>query len=379
MRRATSFILILTAGLLVACQKGGDAPGNVAKAAAVPAENPPIMVAAEDVQTIHSGAIASGTVITGTIVPERRADLRAEVSAVILQVLKENGETTHRGDLLIRLDDTAIRDALTSTEAAERASVQALDQAERQFQRIKTLRASGMASAQQVDDAERTRNNAQSDKVGAESRVVQARQQLQRTEVRAPFDGVVSERKASAGDTAAVGKELVKVIDPTSIRFEGFVSADKIGTVKLGQNVSFQVNGYGQQEFTGTVKRIDAAADPTTRQVSVIVNFTDKVQPSVSGLYAEGRVETSSSSALILPASALVSNGDHAYVWQVKGDALKKKEITLGPRDTRHGDYPILGGLSDGDVVMRNPQSSLKDGAKVQMIASANVVAKKGN
>jgi RND family efflux transporter MFP subunit len=379
MRRASSLLVIATACLLAACQKGVDAPGNVAKAAAGPVENPPTLIASEDVQAIHNGSISAGTVITGTIAPERRADLRAEVSAVILQVLKENGETVHRGDLLVRLDDTAIRDALTSAEAAQRASVQSLDQAERQYQRLKTLRASGMASAQQVDDAERTRNNAQSDKVGAESRVAQARQQLQRTEVRAPFDGVVSDRKASAGDTAAIGKELVKVIDPTSIRFEGFVSADKISTVKLGQTVSFRVNGYGQQDFTGQIKRIDAAADPVTRQVAVIVNFTDKAQPSVSGLYAEGRVETSSSAALILPASALISNGDHTYAWQIKDNVLKKKEIVLGQRDPRHGDYPIVSGLVDGDTVVRNPQSSLKDGAKVQMLGSNNTLAKKGN
>jgi len=378
MRRASTLLIVLTSCLLAACQKGADAPGNVAKAAAGPAESPAILIASEDVQSIHNGSVTAGTAITGTIAPERRADLRAEVSAVILQVLKENGEAVHRGDLLIRLDDTAIRDGLTSAEASERASVQALDQAERQYQRLKTLRASGMASAQQVDDAERTRNNAQSDKVGAQSRVVQARQQLQRTEVRAPFDGVVSERKASAGDTAAIGKELVKVIDPTSIRFEGFVSSDKISTVKLGQNVSFRVNGYGQQDFTGTIKRIDAAADPITRQVAVIVNFNDKAQPSVSGLYAEGRVETSSSAVLILPASAMISNGDHTYAWQIKDGALKKKEVVLGQRDPRHGDYPIVSGLVDGDTVLRNPQSSLKDGEKVQML-SANTLAKKGN
>ena len=64
--------------------------------------------------------------------------------------------------------------------------------------------------------------------------MVTARQQLERTEVRAPFDGIVSDRKVSAGDTAQIGKELVKVIDPTSLRFEGLVSADSIGEVKAG-------------------------------------------------------------------------------------------------------------------------------------------------
>ncbi len=133
----------------------------------------------------------------------------------------------------MRLDDTSIRDGLTSADALLHARHRKpLDQAERQYQRLKTLRASGMASAQQMEDAEIHRNTAQSDKAAAASRVVTARQQLQRTEVRAPFDGVVSERKTSAGDTAAIGKELVKVIDPTSVRFDGFVSADQISNCR---------------------------------------------------------------------------------------------------------------------------------------------------
>ncbi|HEX8956473.1 MAG TPA: efflux RND transporter periplasmic adaptor subunit, partial [Burkholderiaceae bacterium] len=231
-------LAIVLALSLAACQKGGPASSE-AKAAVTPAADPPLLLSAEDVLTVRNGALATGVVITGSIQPERRADLRAEVSAVVLQVYKENGESVKRGELLMRLDDTAIRDGLTSAQASARAASEALDQAERQYQRLKTLRSSGMASAQQVEDAEIHRNTAQSDKAAADSRVVTARQQLQRTEVRAPFDGVVSERKTSAGDTAAVGKELVKVIDPTSVRFDGYVSADQISTVKLGQNVSF--------------------------------------------------------------------------------------------------------------------------------------------
>ena len=178
---------------------------------------------------MNASARAAGPVITGSLQPERRADLRAEVSAVVLQVLKENGEPVRAGDLLVRLDDTAIRDSLASADEAVRAAAQAFEQAERQFQRLKTLQAQGMASTQALEDAEIRRNNAQSDLVGgASARVVQARQQLQRTEVRAPFDGVVSERKVSAGDTAQVGKELLKVIDPRSMRFEGLVSADRM-------------------------------------------------------------------------------------------------------------------------------------------------------
>src|SRR5207253_2453963 len=133
--------------------------------------------------------------------------------------------------------------ALSVLSGCKRGATQATDQAERQFQRLKTLRESGMTSAQQMEDAEIRRNATQSDLSAAKARVVQARQQLQRTEVRAPFEGIVAERKVSAGDTAPVCKELLKVIDPTSLRLEGLVSSDAIQQVKVGQGVTFGVNG----------------------------------------------------------------------------------------------------------------------------------------
>ena len=143
----------------------------------------------------------------------------------------------------MRLDDTAIRDSLTSAEASPRAAAQAFEQAERQFQRLTDAARIGHGLDAGVEDAEVRRNNAQSDLEAAKARAVLARQQLQRTEVRAPFDGIVSDRKVSAGDTAQIGKELVKVIDPRSMRFEGLVSADRIGEVKAGQPVMFRVHG----------------------------------------------------------------------------------------------------------------------------------------
>ena len=349
--------LLLVLVLAAACK--GPAASQAGLAA-------PLLIAPEDVHTIQNAALSSGPAITGTIQPERKADLRAEVPAVVLAVLKENGDVVKKGDLLVRLDDTSIRDALSSSEAARRAAEQAYEQAQRQFERMTTLRKSGMASAQQVEDAEIRRNNTQSDMEGARARVVSARQQMQRTEVRAPFDGVVSERKVSAGDTAQVGKELLKVIDPRSMRFEALVAADHVGEVHPGQNVSFRVNGYGEQEFAGRVRRVNPAANPTTRQVEVLVDFVGEKQPHLAGLYAEGRLETSTRTTLTIPASAVVRDGDRASAFRVAGGKLQKVPLTLGERDPRTGEFAVAQGLAEGDRVLRYPTTLLKDGQPVQ-------------
>lgn len=375
------FVPLILATLLGACGGKFGGPGG-AKPDAAKATPPTLLLAAEDLRTLSLSARAQGPVVTGSIQPERRADLRAEVSSVVLQVFKENGEAVRRGDLLVRLDDTAIRDSLASAEESVRAISQAFDQAERQVQRLKTLQAQGMTSMQALEDAEVRRNNAQSDLVAAKARVVSARQMLQRTEVRAPFDGVVSDRKVSSGDTAQTGKELVKVIDPRSMRFEGLVSADRMHEMKIGQRVSFRVNGYPASDFDGTIKRIDAAANATTRQVEVIVAFNGNEMPRVAGLYAEGRIEAGSAQVLTVPDSAVVRAGEVTHVWRVKDSALQKVQVQLGERDARRGDYPVLSGLSAGDRVLRTPGSTLVDGQKVEFAsvagggASAPIVAR---
>ncbi len=368
MTRATPILTALTLALLLtACSKGGKP--EEAKAAAKPAA--PLLLAPEDLRQVGQSGLIGAPVITGAIQPARRADLRAEVAAVVLQVAKDNGERVRAGDLIIRLDPTSIRDALTSAEEALRAAQQSFEQTERVLARQRTLNQQGMISMQGLEDAEVRRNAAQSELAAAKARVVTARQQVSRTEVRAPFDGIVSERKISVGDTVQVGRELVKVIDPNSMRFEGQVSADRLGELKLGQTVSFRINGFGDTQFQGKLARIDAAANATTRQVELAAEFTDKSKaPQVAGLYAEGRVESADRKALVLAEGSVQRQGDNAFVWQVVGNQLKKVAVTLGERDDRRGELVILSGLAQGDLVLRSPTGALVDGAPVQRVAA---------
>jgi membrane fusion protein (multidrug efflux system) len=142
--------------MLAACGKPGgeaakpDAGASAPKAAAAPADpskSAVLLLAPEDLRTVGATA-GGGPLVTGSIQPEKRADLRAEVAAIVTQVIKENGDAVKRGDLLLRLDDTAIRESMQSAQASERAAQQAFDQAQRQVERLKTLQAQGMTSAQ---------------------------------------------------------------------------------------------------------------------------------------------------------------------------------------------------------------------------------------
>jgi len=377
------------AALVAACGKGAPdaakapaaASGAAANAIKAPGDMPVLLLSPEDLRTLGGGSAASGgPVITGSVQPEKRADLRAEVAAVVTQVAKDNGEAVKRGELLMRLDDTAIRESLQSADAGARAAQQAFDQAQRQVERLKTLQSQGMTSVQALDDAEGRRNAAQSELVAARARVVSAQQQLRRTEVRAPFDGIVSERKASVGDTAQVGKELVKVIDPRGMRFEGQISADRMDEVKVGQAASFRINGFGEESFAGTVRRIDATANATTRQVEVVVAFADPAKaPRVAGLYAEGRIAAAGgggAAVMRLAEPSIVRNGNGTvHVWRVKDGHIAKVAVQIGERDVRSGEFELKAGLSEGDQILRNPGTALVDGQRVEFAKATAAAA----
>lgn len=360
---------VFIALLLVSC--GGRKPDDTTESDT----SKPLLLVSQDLITAQTENLAQGPVIAGSLQPELRAALRAEVSGIVLEVLKDNGDAVAKGELLLRIDATAIRDNLLSAQEAERAAEAALDQAERQFKRLQSMVQDGLVAVEAVETAEGARNQAQSVLASARARVVESRQLLGKTEVRAPFDGVVGARSVSAGNTVQVGMELLQVLDIGTMRFEGMIAADEVGTVSPGAKVHFQVNGYPDRDFEGTVQRLNPVANEATRQVQVLVSLPQIDANFVAGLYAEGRIDVQSRSAFLLPESALVREGDLAYVWIVRQGVLWQTPVVLGEHDRRLGRYEVTDGVVAGDRLLRHPLGALKDGRAVQISEAAGPVA----
>ena len=332
----------------------------------------PLQLVSQDLLTLSESTLARGPVISGSLQPVVKAELNAEVSGVVMQVLKDNGDLVKAGDVLVKLDQTTYRDKLLSAQEAERSAVVTLEQSNRQLKRMQSLSKQSLVTQEGLEAAENKANQAQSDLASARARLVEARQQMEKTDVKAPFSGVVATRKVSAGDTAQVGKGLMVLIDPASIRFEGFVAADRVGQVKVGNKVTFKVNGYSGQFFNGVVERINPLANESTRQVQLLVSMDLKEQSLVAGLYAEGHVEAQNSNALMVPESALIREGDKNFVWQFTTNELKKTEVELGGKDERWGTQEVVSGITSGAQILRHPQGALTDGAKAELAVAAS-------
>lgn len=334
-----------------------------------------LQLVSQDILTIATSELAQGPMISGTLQPVIKAELNAEVGGIVTRVLKDNGDLVKAGELLVQLDQTTFRDKLLSAQEAERSATVASDQAARQLKRMQQLNRQNLVTAEILETAEIKANQTQSDLASAKARMVEARQQLERTEVRAPFDGVVAFRKVSAGDTAQVGKALIVLINPSSMRFEGYIAADQVGAVKVGSAVSFKVNGYPEQRFNGEIERINPQANEQTRQVQVFVKLTTQ-SSFVAGLYAEGFISVEQQQSMMLSPSSIINEGDLHFVWLVQDNKLVKTAVQTGAKDPRFGTVQVLSGLSVGQQILRHPQGAIKDGIAVTIDAKTAVATK---
>lgn len=321
-----------------------------------------------DLVKVAQSELSQGPMISGSLQPVTKAELNAEVSGIVTKIMKDNGDSVKAGELLVQLDQTTYRDKLMSAQESERSASVTADQAQKQLRRMQQLNKQNLVTAEILEAAEIKANQASSDLASAKARLVEARQQLERTEVRAPFSGVISARKTSAGDTAQIGKALMVVIDPSSMRFEGFIAADQVGSVKVGQTVNFKVNGYPNQRFSGSINRINPQANELTRQVQVFVELS-KQDSLVAGLYAEGFIDVASQQSVMLDASSIVREGDNTFVWTVANSRLTKTPVTLGARDPRFGTYQVIAGVKVGDDILRHPVGGVKDGIAITLAA----------
>lgn len=356
-----SALLVLTAG--TACKQPGNAADNVAPAAVAP-----LILATEDVATVARGTIETGPRVSGTLEARVRAVVRAEVGGAVVAVGPEIGQVVKKGDLLVRIESKALGDTVTSARSGVTSAEAQLALAQREVERTRALVEGGAVAARELE-------RARSAEVSARAAVSQARAQLSGSQsqlgdatMRSPIAGVVAQRMINVGDIVGGGATLYEVIDPSTMRLSGQVASDDLASLAIGSSVRFEVRGYKEQRFEGTIARISPAADPATRQIPVIVEIPNPGGKLVAGLYAEGRVAAEARDALIVPLGAIDTTRDQPTVLRAKAGLLERVTVAIGLRDERAEVAEITSGLAPGDVVvMTRAATNLRAGQKVEL------------
>ena len=364
--RATLTLSILALGA-TAC--GGD--GEV-QAETTPA---PMTVGAENIAVVTEAPVTAGPVISGSLAAEKDATIRAQVSGAVLRTLADQGTRVQRGQLLAQLDDAAVRDQFLSARSGVGTARTSYEIAQRELERARKLEAGGAIATRDLEQAERAQSAAASALADARARLAAAEKQVENTRIVAPFDGIVSERQASAGDVVSPGIAVMTVVDPSSMRLEASVPAAQIGAVRVGMPVSFSVSGYEGRQFTGRVTRISPSADAVTRQVPIVISIPNAGNTLVAGLFAEGRVSSETRTAPMLPLSAVSQRGPTPSVLRLKGGVAEAVAVHTGIVDNTNERIEITSGLAVGDTVLIGAAQGITPGSRVQVGAVSDTRA----
>lgn len=352
--------LLIGIATLAAC-RGGDASADTT--ASVNA----VVVGPENVVLVKAEEIRTGPTLSGAIEAEHTATIRAEITGAVMQTYAEPGQRVGAGAVLARLDDSAIRDQALSGRAAVATAQNAYDIAKRELERAEALVKAGAIAER---DLERARNGAlaaQTQLANAQAMAASAQKQLNKTQIVAPFAGVISERQANAGDVVSPGTALFTIVDPSTMRLQASVPTQALALVRVGLPVDFTVAGYESRRFTGRVTRVNPTADPATRQVRIIATIPNAGAVLVGGLFAEGRVAAETRTGPVVPIAAVDERGVRPSVMRIKNGKVERVEIELGLRDDQSETVEVRSGLVPGDTVLLGTARGLTVGTPVKV------------
>jgi len=338
MKINTPILIGLVAGMLLA---GCGRKHESTAAAQLP-------VASVKVATVQKKTRTTTEAIMGTVRARLRATIEAKVSGRIDKMLAVPGQTVGVGELLVQLDAQEIQAKLDQALAVRQ-------QAESDLKRFTAL-----LEAKSLTQAEF--DSAQARARVARAAVSEAETMLGYTKITAPFAGVVTRKRADVGDLATPGKPLLDMEDARSLRLEADVPEAVIGNLKLGDKLPVRISAV-EAEFEGVVGEISPAADPNSRTILVKLDLPD-AQNLRAGQFGRVAMPVGESTALRIPASAIVHHGQMEIVFVVKDSSAQLRLVKTGKRI---GDeVELVSGVEAGEKIVVEDAAGLVDGQPVE-------------
>ncbi|HEY2775032.1 MAG TPA: efflux RND transporter periplasmic adaptor subunit [Candidatus Binatia bacterium] len=326
---------------------------------------------------------------SGYVVARRQATVSAKITGKVVEVLIEEGMHVDENAVMARLDDTEAKAQLDLARAQLDAARASLDvftadehQAERDFARQQALAAAKATSTQEEEQAGAARDtlrarveNAKEQIKVAEQSVDVAKVQLDNTEVRAPFAGVVVAKAAQPGEMISpisAGGGFTRtgigtIVDMDSLEIEVDVNESFINRVSAGQPVQATLNAYPDWKIPGKVIAVVPTADrnKATIKVRVAIDVKDpRIVPEMGVRVAFlSTASPGSRTGVWVPNEAVVSPAGRPAVFVYEKGAVTRKDVTLG--ESTQADRQVTGGLAAGQHVVLSPPPSLENGAAV--------------
>ena len=370
------------AALLAGCGSGTDSLRKAGPSSA------PISVNAQPAALI---SLPETYEATGTVRARVTTLLSARTTGRVSEIRVQPGDGVKAGQVVAILDardlEAATRQAqaarseaqsaLPEVDSAVAASQAQLELAEATFRRMKLLFDEKSITPQEFDEAQARLKTARAGHEMSQAKrrqldarirqadesVAQAELQASFAQVTAPFAGTVIERKAEPGMLASPGTPIVALEQCGAYRLEAAVDETKLGRIRVGMPVRVAFDVVDKQT-PARVGEIVPALDAGSHSFTVKIDLPG--QPGLrSGLFGRAFFEFGTRRALVVPAGALVSDGQVARVYVANGGVARGRMVTAG---LRVGDQvEILSGLSAGEAVIVHPPQGLSDGSRIEV------------
>ena len=318
------------------------------------------------VPVVAAVQLAAVVPFSGAIGARDEAAISAEGEGGRVSALNaEVGDRVKAGQVLARLDTSLVAPQVASLEASLQESKANAAVAEADYRRAQAVATIGALSTQEIE-----RRGAAAIAAGAKVKVVsaqlaEAQARLRRTEVRAPFDGIVLTRSAEVGQLAGPGgAPLFRLGRAGGIEMRGNVAERDLPRLAPGQPARVRVTGV-EQAFEGKVRLIGAVIDPQTRLGSVRVDLPAHrdLRP---GAFARGEISTGSGRRPLLPQTAVMSDTTGNYVFIVDASSkVERRDVRV--EGSRADGVVIGGGLQGGEKVVTTAGPYLRPGEAVRV------------
>jgi len=335
----------------------------------------------------------------GEAFTEKKIALKTEVTGTIKSLNVKEGMHVRAGEVLVEIDDQEYRlkwersealrlkylsDLLLDKQFAppnkemDAAAIERIKKAEQDFSKAGSLYGQGMISREEFEKAKRSYESLliesgvkQEEVMAAAKGLTQAeidariaQMELERTKIRAPFAGIISDIKVSLQEYISAGRELFTLVDISRIKVQAKVLESEIGKMKVGYEAALRFSAYPGKTFKGHVEAVSPIINPEDRTCAVHIAVENPQEEIKPGMHAEVEIAADIyKDRLLVPQEAVLVRGGRKLVFAVEEGLAKWRYIEVGLENKDYAE--VLDGVKEGEMVIVEGHFTLAHDARV--------------
>jgi RND family efflux transporter MFP subunit len=385
-------------------QEEEKSPGEEAESAEKARETPiPVKVT-----NAKRGKLVISLKSPGEAVTNRMVTIKSEVEGVIKQLLVEEGQHVEQDELLVELDDRKYRlelerfqadrlsklsELLLEEQFGGETEVESVPQSEKilkakqEYDGVRELYRKGMVSEKELEEAyskyelaliesgekkEEIRSAAKG-LTQAEVNVKTAKMDLEKTKIRAPFAGIITDIQVSPQEHVSVARDLFTLVNISRIQVHAKVLESEIGKMKKGREVNLRFSAYADKVFKGKVKAISPIVNPDDKTCRVVIDVANPEEEIKPGMHAEVEIAAEIyQDKLLIPQDAVLDRGGRKLAFVVEDGLAKWRYIQVGLENDEYAEVLPSEregeGIKEGETVIVEGHFTLAHDARVRII-----------